>query len=167
MALRMQTLLCTEITVLMAQSTTEIILATGQLRELPVSRGNAHLRQPVIRGNALLDGGQTQANMESQAQNFSRDWNRSWATLRLRHEPGCIRLQLGCSTHTQPRHQHILPTGTGNNPFLTNQFIGQTCQASFYIQDYGTLDFKTGEITTRLWILLPLQSTELTFLEYL
>ena len=54
--LEMETL---ETTVLTAQSATGIGLAPGHSRELPVSRGNAHLRQPVIRGNALLDGGQT------------------------------------------------------------------------------------------------------------
>ena len=156
-----------ETTVLTAQSTTGIGLAPGHSRELPVSRGNAHLRQPVIRGNALLDGGQTRQNKESQAQSFSRDWSRLWAKLHLLLERGCIRQQQRCSTPMRPEHQHTLRTGTGDHLFHMNQFIGRTCLASSCIRESETPEFLTDVTTIRPWIQLLSLSTELIYLEYL
>ena len=156
-----------ETTVLMAQNITGTKLVPGHSREPPVSRGNAHLRQPVIRGNALLVGGLTRQNKESQAQNSSRDWSRLWAKLHLLLERGCIRQQQQCSTPMRPEHQHTLRTGTGDHLFHMNQFIGRTCLASSCIRDSETPGFLIDVTTIRPWIQLPLQSTDLTYLEYL
>ena len=154
-------------TVPMAQNITGTTLAPGHYREPPVSRGNAHLRQPEIRGNALLAGDLTQKNRESQAQNSSRDWSRLWDKLHLLLERGCIKQQQRCSTPMLLEHQHTLRKETGNHLFHTNQFNGQTCLASSCIKDSETPEFPTGETMIRLWIQLPLQSTDLTYLEYL
>ena len=156
-----------ETTVPMAQNITGTTLVPGHSREPPVSRGNAHLRQPVIRGNALLVGGLTRQNKESQAQNSSRDWSRLWAKLHLFLERGCIRQQQRCSIPTLRDHQHTPRTEIGDHLFHMNQFIGRTCLASSCIRESETPEFLTDVTTIRPWIQLLSLSTELICLEYL